>query len=54
MKNPAAEKAMQSIKAGKNREDEDKFYRDSAKYVCKKCNVKIFTRNEVIPCFDKH
>jgi hypothetical protein len=50
----AAEKAMQSVKTGRNRDGEDKFYRDGAKYVCKKCNGKYFTRNEVIQCFDKH
>jgi hypothetical protein len=50
----AAEKAMQSVKTGRNRDGEEKFYRDGAKYVCKKCNGKYFTRNEVIQCFDKH
>ncbi|WP_176736282.1 hypothetical protein [Oligoflexus tunisiensis] len=50
----AAEKAMDAVKVGKNRDGEDKFYRDGAKYVCKKCNTRHFTRNEVIQCFDKH
>jgi hypothetical protein len=50
----AAEKAMQSVKTGRNRDAEEKFSRDGAKYVCKKCNGKYFTRNEVIQCFDKH
>ncbi|HET9238433.1 MAG TPA: hypothetical protein VFO10_14320 [Oligoflexus sp.] len=50
----AAEKAMQSVKTGRNRDGEEKFYRDGAKYVCKKCNSRHFTRNEVIQCFDKH
>ncbi len=50
----AAEKAMLSVKTGNNREGEEKFFRDGAKYVCKKCNGKYFTRNEVIQCFDKH
>jgi hypothetical protein len=50
----AAETAMQSVKTGRNRDGEDKFHRDGAKYVCKKCNGKYFTRNEVIQCFDKH
>jgi hypothetical protein len=50
----AVEKALQSVKVGNNREGEDKFFRDGPKYVCKKCNTKYFTRNEVIQCFDKH
>lgn len=50
----AAEKAMQAVKTGRNRDGEEKFFRDGAKYVCKKCNGKYFTRNEVIQCFDKH
>jgi len=50
----AAEKGPPSVKTGNNRDGEDKFYRDGPKYVCKKCNVKYFTRNEVIQCFDKH
>jgi transposase-like protein len=35
-------------------DDADKFYRDGARYVCRTCNVKYFTRGEVIACFDKH
>ncbi|HYX32062.1 MAG TPA: hypothetical protein VE954_03035 [Oligoflexus sp.] len=50
----AGEKAPPKVKSGNNREGGDKFYRDGAKYVCKKCNTKHFTRNEVIQCFDKH
>ncbi|MCX6130889.1 MAG: hypothetical protein NTX25_17755, partial [Proteobacteria bacterium] len=33
---------------------EEKFFRDGAKYVCKSCKAKFFTRPEVIACFDKH
>jgi hypothetical protein len=36
------------------REGEEKFYRDGAKYVCKKCGAKYFTRSDVITCFDGH
>jgi hypothetical protein len=50
----AGEKSTPPAKAGNNRDGQDKFYRDGAKYVCKKCNGKYFTRNEVIQCFDKH
>ena len=34
--------------------DDDKFIRDGAKYVCKNCSAKFFTRNEVIECFNGH
>jgi hypothetical protein len=50
----AVDKATPPVRTGNNREGEDKFYRDGAKYVCKKCNGRYFTRNEVIQCFDKH
>ncbi len=48
------EQKAAEVKTGRNREGEDKFFRDSAKYVCKKCNTKYFTRGEVIQCYDKH
>jgi len=48
------EKGPKESKSGFNREGGEKFYRDGAKYVCKKCNTKHFTRGEVIECFDKH
>ncbi len=32
--------------------DDDKFHRDGARYVCKKCSKRYFTRVEVIECFD--
>jgi ribosomal protein L40E len=35
-------------------EDADKFYRDGARYVCRSCNTKYFTRGDVIACFEKH
>ncbi len=50
----AMEKSPKENKSGFNREGGEKFYRDGAKYVCKKCNSKHFTRGEVIECFDKH
>jgi predicted SprT family Zn-dependent metalloprotease len=50
----AVDKAPPTARTGSHREGEDKFYRDGAKYVCKKCNGRHFTRNEVIQCFDKH
>ncbi len=30
-----------------------KFFRDGAKYVCKKCKKKYFTRAEVEHCYDE-
>jgi transposase-like protein/ribosomal protein L40E len=35
-------------------DDDAKFFRDGAKYVCRKCNKKVFTRIDVIACFDSH
>jgi len=35
-------------------DDENKFFRDGARYVCRNCQAKHFTRGEVIACFDKH
>ena len=34
--------------------DDDKFQRVGAQYVCKKCSKKLFTRAEVIQCYDSH
>ena len=34
--------------------DKDKFIRDGAKYACRQCNQKYFTKQEVIRCFDSH
>jgi hypothetical protein len=48
------EKSSKEKKGGINRDGEEKFYRDGARYICKKCNSKYFTRGEVIECFDKH
>ena len=30
------------------------FYRDGARYVCKVCNEKYFTKGEVMTCFNGH
>ncbi len=35
-------------------ETEKKFTRDGARYVCKKCKQKYFTKVEVEQCYDKH
>lgn len=34
--------------------DKDMFYRDGAKYVCRNCDKKYFTRDEVVTCFKGH
>lgn len=47
---PNYEKALK-INAKK---DKDKFIRNGARYVCRACNEKYFTKMEVINCFDKH
>ena len=38
----------------KTEDDSHKFYRDGARYVCRTCSEKYFTRSEVAACFDKH
>ena len=35
-------------------EKNEKFSRDGAKYVCRKCKKKYFTRVEVETCYDSH
>ena len=32
----------------------EKYTRDGAKYVCKKCKAKHFTKGDVETCFDSH
>ncbi len=50
---PAATPAP--IIAIKNNPDDDKkFSRDGAKYICRECKSKFFTREDVISCFDGH
>jgi hypothetical protein len=36
------------------RSEGEKFFRDGAKYVCRICNKKYFTKSDVIQCFDSH
>lgn len=35
-------------------EDDHKFMRDGAKYVCRTCSKKFFTRSDVVACFEAH
>ena len=35
------------------KKQEDKFFRDGAWYVCKKCSAKFFTREEASACYEK-
>ncbi len=44
--------ASSSGSAGKD--SDEKFYRNGAKYVCKKCGAKYFTKDDVVTCFDRH
>jgi hypothetical protein len=32
----------------------DKYTRDGAKYICKKCKGKFFSKDDVEKCFDGH
>ena len=32
----------------------DKYRRDGAKYVCKKCKAKFFAKEDVEKCYDSH
>lgn len=34
------------------KDDAEKFYRDGAKYVCRGCNKKYFSRDETLACFE--
>lgn len=34
--------------------EDEKFLRDGARYICRNCNAKYFTRDDVIACFDGH
>lgn len=34
--------------------DDHKFVRDNAKYKCRNCGAKYFTKSDVVACFDKH
>jgi transposase-like protein len=51
---PASPSAPAPAPLGNAADDDAKFYRDGAKYVCRKCNKKVFTRVDVIACFDAH
>jgi hypothetical protein len=35
-------------------DDSHKFFRDGARYVCRSCQKKFFTRDDVGKCFDAH
>ena len=48
---PAAESAPVASAAVN---DDHKFSRDGAKYVCRVCRKKFFTRGDVCECFDSH
>jgi len=45
---------IMSMNPKDEKEKNIKFSRDGAKYVCKKCKAKYFTKEEVEKCFDLH
>ncbi len=53
---PAAEPAPVPEKTAKlsSIEDDHKFFRDGARYICRTCSKKHFTRGDVTTCFDAH
>ena len=50
-KEASPQKNIKSIKA---KNEADKYKRDGAKYICKACSGKFFTKMEVVACFDSH
>ncbi len=52
----AAAKAMNHVPKtlASKKDDAEKFFRDGAKYVCRGCNKKHFSRDETLACFDGH
>lgn len=50
----AAEAALQAENAAHGLADEDKFFRDQAKYACKNCHKTYFSKRDVVMCFDGH
>lgn len=51
---PAGEAGAAAEEAAPGLPDTEMFHRDGAKYVCKNCRAKYFTRAEVIQCFQSH
>jgi len=51
-KEPAAPISMKS--SFNKKDDSEKFFRDGAKYVCRGCSKKYFSRDETLTCFDSH
>ncbi|MBC7530461.1 MAG: hypothetical protein H7318_02720 [Oligoflexus sp.] len=53
---PDLEADLKEIKAppAKLRNDAERFFRDGAKYVCRGCSKKYFSRDETLACFASH
>lgn len=52
MGSPVGESLIDPPKPANNKKDDgEKFYRDGAKYVCRGCGKKYFSRDETIACF---
>ncbi|MCX6110253.1 MAG: hypothetical protein NTZ90_11705 [Proteobacteria bacterium] len=50
----ATEAAEGGAEKGKKYKDGDIFTRDGARYICKVCKKKHFTREDVVACFESH
>lgn len=46
--------AVTSGKPATDHSDDHKFVRDNAKYKCRNCGAKFFTKSDVVACFDQH
>lgn len=51
---PSPKPVAAAPKAESLSHEDEKFLRDGARYVCRNCNAKYFTRGDVIACFDGH
>ncbi len=52
---PTVEAAPAAAKdAGSRWKDKEVFYRDGARYICRGCDTKYFTKEDVFACFEKH
>ena len=51
---PIAPEVEKAAKAPRLTNEDEKFLRDGARYVCRKCGKKSFTREDVFACYDGH
>lgn len=50
----AVDLAQIKVPPAKLKDDAERFYRDGAKYVCRGCSKKYFSRDETLACFATH